>query len=117
MPVRGVLFSLGDDPVYLVAVQALDGVANGVFGVMFLLIVADLTRGTGRFNVVQGALTTLVGIGASLSNLIAEQIAEFFGYDTAFLSLACVAIVGLILIFFFMPETAPHKRKGVVASP
>ncbi|MEM7123766.1 MAG: MFS transporter [Pseudomonadota bacterium] len=114
MPVRGVLFSLGDDPVYLVAVQALDGVANGVFGVMFLLIVADLTRGTGRFNVVQGALTTLVGIGASLSNLIAEQIADFFGYDTAFLSLACVAIVGLTIFLFFMPETAPHKQKDAV---
>ena len=99
------------------AVQALDGVANGVFGVMFLLIVADLTRGTGRFNVAQGALTTLVGIGASLSNLIAEEIVELFSYSVSFLFLACVAIIGLVIFVFFMPETAPHKQKDAVSSP
>ena len=113
MPIRGLLFSMGDDPVFLVAVQALDGVANGVFGVMFLLIVADLTRGTGRFNVAQGALTTLVGIGASLSNLIAEELVELFSYEFSFLFLACVAIIGLVIFVFFMPETASHKQKDM----
>ena len=82
---------------------------------MFLLIVADITRQTGRFNVAQGALITLLGIGASLSNLIAEQIVQFANYSAAFLFLAGVALVGTLLFGFFMPETAPSLQSGGAA--
>jgi len=112
LPIRGLLYVLvGDSQVALVSVQALDGVANGVFGVMFLLIVADITHGTGRFNVAQGAIITLLGVGASLSNLIAEQIVQAFNYDAGFLFLGAVAVVGLLIFMFVMPETAPHKTR------
>jgi len=113
LPIRGLLYVLvGDNQVALVAVQALDGVANGVFGVMFLLIVADITHNTGRFNIAQGALITLLGIGASLSNLIAEQIVQLISYDAGFLFLGGVAVIGLLVFVFWMPETAPHKTKA-----
>ena len=79
---------------------------------MFLLIVADITHGTGRFNVAQGALMTLVGVGASLSNLIAEEIVGIFNYDAGFLFLGAVAVVGLLVFAFLMPETAPHKTRS-----
>jgi MFS family permease len=92
----------------LVAIQALDGVANGVFAIIFLLVVSDVTAGTGRFNVAQGALATLVGIGASLSNLLAEQVVQYAGYDPAFYFLGAVALVGTVLFMAFMPETAAH---------
>ena len=55
------------DPYMLVAVQLLDGVAAAVFGVMVPLVVADVSRGTGRFNLSQGIVGTATGIGASLS--------------------------------------------------
>ncbi|MCL1125022.1 MFS transporter [Shewanella surugensis] len=105
LPIRAILFSLTDTSVYLVMIQALDGVANGIFGVLFLLIVADLTKGSGRFNIVQGALATLLGIGVSLSNLIAEQIVEISNFDTGFLFLGAVGLVGLFVFAVFMPET------------
>ncbi|MEH6524613.1 MAG: MFS transporter [Sneathiella sp.] len=108
LPIRGVLFTLGDDAVYLIAVQALDGVANGIFAMLFLLILADITAGTGRFNLSQGALATLVGVGASLSNLIAEEVVEITNYTTGFLMLAGIGLTGLIIFAVFMPETAPH---------
>ena len=38
-----------------------------VFAVMVPLVVADLTRGTGHFNLGQGIIGTATGIGASLS--------------------------------------------------
>jgi hypothetical protein len=38
-----------------------------VLGVLTALIVADLTQGTGRFNLAQGFVGTLAGIGASLA--------------------------------------------------
>jgi MFS family permease len=51
--------------------QILDGVGAGIFGVVSVLVIADLTQGTGRFNLTLGAISTAVGIGASLSQGIA----------------------------------------------
>lgn len=109
LPIRAVLYTLSDDPYFLVGVQALDGVANGIFAFIFLLVLADIMQGTGRFNVAQGALATLVGVGASLSNLIAGEIVQFSSYSVAFLFLGGVALIGACIFAFFMPETAPHS--------
>lgn len=44
LPVRGVLFALVHDPCYIVPIQILDGVGAGIFGALFPLVIADLTR-------------------------------------------------------------------------
>ena len=49
------------DPYLLVAVQLLDGISAAVLGVMVPLIIADLTRGTGHFNLAQGVVGTAIG--------------------------------------------------------
>jgi MFS family permease len=105
LPLRGFLYTLSDDPYWLVAVQSLDGVGAGLFGALFPLVVADLTRGTGRFNVSQGAITTAQGVGASLSTTLAGIIVVKAGYSAAFLALAVVAAVAFCLYLFAMPET------------
>lgn len=110
LPIRAILYTLTDNPIGLVAIQSLDGVANGIFAILFLLIVSDVTKGTGRFNVAQGALATLVGIGASLSNLVAEEIVQFSSYDAAFYFLGAVALLGAVIFGLLMPETAEHAR-------
>lgn len=115
LPVRALLYTTTEQAELLVAIQALDGVANGIFAVLFLLIVSDVTRGTGHFNIAQGALATLVGIGASLSNLIAEEIVQLASYDAAFYFLAAVALVGALLFGVLMPETAEHALSGRAA--
>lgn len=112
LPIRAVLYTFTDSAPALVAIQSLDGVANGIFAVLFLLIVSDVTKGTGRFNVTQGALATLVGIGASCSNLIAEEVVQLAGYDIAFYFLAVVGGLGALLFWTAMPETAEHARQG-----
>ncbi|MEO1090598.1 MAG: MFS transporter [Pseudomonadota bacterium] len=112
LPIRAVLYTLTDEPVLLVAIQALDGVANGIFAIIFLLVVSDVTEGTGRFNIAQGALATLVGIGASSSNLLAEEIVQYAGYDAAFYVLAVVAVAGFVFFVSMMPETAAHAIGG-----
>ena len=66
LPIRGLLYTVTDNSYLLVGIQGLDGVANGIFGVLFLLILADVTKGTGRFNIAQGALATLIGLGHAL---------------------------------------------------
>jgi MFS family permease len=105
LPIRGALYTLSDDPYWLVGVQLLDGVGAGIFGALFPLVVADLTRGTGRFNVSQGAIATAQGIGASLSNMVAGFIIVWAGYSAAFLFLGCVAAAAFVLYWFAMPET------------
>jgi MFS family permease len=123
LTVRGCLYPLSDNPYWLVGVQLLDGVGAGIYGAVFPVIVADLMRGTGRFNVAQGAIITAQGIGAALSTTLAGIVVVQAGYSAAFLTLAGVAIVGLGLYFFVMPETQPPvpaeaeatRRKVVLA--
>jgi MFS family permease len=105
LPIRGVLYTLTDETVPLVAIQILDGVGVGIFNVVSVLVIADLTRGTGRFNVTLGAIATAVGIGASLSQVIAGSIVEHFGFRAGFLFLAAVATAAVAVLSSRMPET------------
>ena len=108
LTVRGFLYTLSDNPYWLVGVQVLDGVGAGIFGALFPLVVQDLTHGTGRFNVSLGALTAMWGVGAALSNIVAGGIVVAAGYDAAFISLGIIAAIGLTLYWLAMPETGPE---------
>jgi MFS family permease len=105
LPIRGALYTLSDNAYWLVGVQLLDGIGAGIFGALFPLVIADLTRGTGRFNVSQGAVSTAQGIGASLSNTVAGYIIVGAGYSAAFLFLGGIAAAAFLLYFLAMPET------------
>jgi predicted MFS family arabinose efflux permease len=105
LPIRGVLYTLTSNTGLLVAIQIMDGVGAGIFGVVSVLVIADLTRGTGRFNLTLGAITTAVGIGAALSQVIAGSIVHHVGFRAGFLFLAGVAAAAFAILYFFMPET------------
>jgi len=112
LPIRGVLYTLTSNTILLVAIQTLDGVGAGIFGVVSVLVIADLTRGTGRFNLTLGAITTAVGIGASLSQVIAGSIVHHAGSSAGFLFLAGVAATAFAILYFFMPETRNTRLAG-----
>lgn len=105
LALRGALYPLSDNPYWLVGVQMLDGVGAGIFGALFPLVVADLTRGTGHFNVSQGAIATAAGLGGALSTAAAGLIVVYAGYSAAFLVLAGIAGLGLVIFLTMMPET------------
>jgi MFS family permease len=109
LPIRAVLYTLTHRVVALVAIQILDGVGAGIFGVVSVLIIADLTRNSGRFNFTLGAITMAVGIGASFSQAIAGAIVHHNNFNVGFLFLAGVAAIAFSILFFFMPETR-HKN-------
>ncbi len=104
LPIRGVLYTLSDNPYWLVAVQLLDGVGAGLFGALLPLVVKDLTAGTGRFNVSLGAVTTAFGLGAALSNGLAGWVVQEAGYSAAFLTLAGIAAAAVLLLLA-LPES------------
>ena len=112
---RGLLFAFVHDPALLVAVQLLDGVAAAIFGVLVPLTVADVTFGTGHFNLAQGIVGTAIGIGASLSALFAGYISYQYGNEIAFIALAGVATLAFALVWLAMPETRDILGKSKTA--
>ena len=81
----------------------------GIFGALTPLVIADIMRGTGRYNLAQGAIATVQGIGASLSGLAAGVIVDRFGYGAAFLAAGAAALMALIVFALRMPETAEQE--------
>ena len=110
LPIRALLFALMPEPQALLAFQLLDGVSGAVVGVLTALVVADLTNGTGRFNLAQGLVGTASGVGASLSTALFGVIAASFGRTVVFLSIAAAALVAVLILWFLMPETKPATK-------
>jgi MFS family permease len=106
LPVRAALYTLSDNSTWLIGVQLLDGVGAGIFGAVTPLVLADLMHGTGRYNIAQGAVATVQGIGASSSGLIAGLLVDHLGYTAAFVEAAAVAAIALAVLAILMPETA-----------
>ena len=104
---RGLLFSTVTNPQLLVVVQLLDGITAATLGVMVPLMIADIARGTGHFNLAQGIIGTAVGIGASISPTLSGYLSDQFGSPVAFLGLAAIAACGLAAVWTLMPETRP----------
>lgn len=109
LPVRALLYTFTDQATSLIAIQILDGVGAGIFGVVSILVIADLTKGSGRFNLALGAITTAVGIGASLSQAIAGGLVHHWGFRVGFLFLAGIASAAVVVLYVFMPETSNAK--------
>jgi MFS family permease len=105
LAIRAVLFALISNPIALIVVQVLDGITGAVIGVMTALVIADVTQGTGRFNLAQGMFGTLMGVGASLSPTLSGLIVHHFGYWAAFVSLAAEGLVAFVVLAAFLPET------------
>jgi MFS family permease len=105
LQLRGALLAWTHDPYMIVAVQILDGFSAGVLGILVPLILADITRGTGRFNLSQGIVGSAGGFGAALSTIGAGYLADHFGIAMALLGLAATAVCGFLLLLSMMPET------------
>jgi MFS family permease len=105
LPIRAAFFALVNDPALLVAIQVLDGISGAVIGVLTPLVIADITKGTGRFNLAQGIVGTFGGIGAALSTTVWGYVAQSFGSAAGFYGITAVALAAVALCAAFMPET------------
>jgi MFS family permease len=115
LPARGLLFATVASPPLIVGAQVLDGIGGAVAGVLVPLVAADLTRGTGRFNLCMGAIGLAVGVGATLSTAVAGGLAGQFGSSVAFLALAVAGALAVATVLMGMPETRPapaHPSPG-----
>jgi MFS family permease len=107
LTVRAVLFALIQDPLVIVAFQALDGIAAACFGIMVPLVTSDIAGKSGHYSLSLGIVGIAIGIGATLSTALAGWIGDAFGDPAAFVGLAAIGLAGTGLALFAMPETRP----------
>jgi predicted MFS family arabinose efflux permease len=115
LAVRGAIFALTSSPYLVLMAQALDGICAAVLGVLLPLVVADIMRGTGRFNLGLGIVGSAIGIGAALSTTLAGYTMDHFGSGTAFVGLACIGLCGAALVCL-LPETRPQSAGRAAAA-
>jgi MFS family permease len=111
MSFRGLLFGTVTNPQLVVAVQLLDGLTAAVIGVMVPLIIADVTRGTGHFNLGQGLVGTMTGLGAAASATLAGYMTQYLNSQIAFVGLAGIGVTAVLVAWMLMPETRPKDEK------
>jgi MFS family permease len=104
---RALLFSLVADPGLMIVVQVLDGITGAVVTVLTILVITDLTTGTGRFNLAQGVIGTFTGIAAAISPSAMGFIVLHFGDSTGFLTMAVFMLLGMSILWLLLPETKP----------
>jgi MFS family permease len=106
---RSLLFAYVSDPLLMMVVQLLDGVTGAAVTVLTILVITDLTTGTGRFNLAQGVLGTMRGVAAAIGTASVGFIVQQFGDLTGFLLMAAGPALGAVVIWTLLPETKPAK--------
>ena len=104
-----VLFAFSADASILLIAQVLGGISAAAVTVLTVLVITDLTTGTGRFNLVRGSVGTLLAIAASISTTATGFIFEGLSQWAGFLILAAISVVATALLWAAMPETTPAK--------
>jgi MFS family permease len=105
VPIRALLLVVISDPMLMVAIQALDGLAAACFGVMVPLVTNDIAGGSGRLNISLGFVGFAIGVGATLSTAVAGWTADVWGDANAFILLALAGLIAFALVALAMPET------------
>lgn len=113
LPLRAVLLTVSDHPALLLATQILDGLGVGVFDAILPLILADIMRGTGRYNAGQGFVGMVQGVFGSLSFTVAGTIIVSSGYNVAFLSLGVIATASMLIACVAVPETRKRLNSAI----
>jgi MFS family permease len=106
---RALLFACISDPRLMIAIQLLDGITGSIVTILTILVITDLTAGTGRFNLAQGVVGALTGTAAAISTGAIGLIAQRFGDETGFVTMAACTGASIVFLWLLLPETRPAK--------
>ena len=104
VPVRALLFALVDNQYALISFQVIDGLGAGIYGVLLIVMMADLGKGTGHFNLLQGTTYAAIGLGVALSSVLGGVVVGKAGYPAAFATLAAVGVLATLFFAYFVRE-------------
>ena len=108
-PIRAAVLAFNSNYVFLVVAQILDGVSGAIITVLTVLVITDLTVGTGRFNLARGFVGAMGGLAASISTLATGYLFQGFGAVTGFLVISAIAGAATALLWLFVAESKPAK--------
>jgi MFS family permease len=103
------LFAFSANVWILFTAQLLGGASAAAVTVLTILVITDLTTGTGRFNLVRGFIGTLIAIAASISTTATGFLFEALGNREGFLILGAASAIATASLWAAMPETRPTK--------
>jgi len=106
VPIRGLLFAMVDEIEMLLVIQSLDALGAAVASVTAMVMMQDLSRGTGRFSILQGTVAASLGLGSALGQVIAGFVSDEHGFAAMFTVLSSISFIALLSIIA-MRETKP----------
>eukprot|EP00934_Nitzschia_sp_Nitz4_P007919 Nitzschia sp. Nitz4//scaffold14_size191712//144544//146686//NITZ4_001746-RA/size191712-snap-gene-0.141-mRNA-1//1//CDS//3329536996//7909//frame0 len=111
LPIRCALIIYWKDSgsAFLLSTQILDGLGGGFFGLLHPYLVADITFGTGRFNLLMGLTASMFGLGATLSNYLGQTVVEQYGHVASLTGSLALSVIPIVIFGVFMPETLGHR--------
>jgi MFS family permease len=106
---RALLLAFFSSYPFLVLVQLLNGVGAAIISVLTILVITDLTTGSGRFNLTTGVIGMLQATAAAVSTTLTGFLFARFGAPIGFLAMTGVAVVATLFLWIFLPETKPTE--------
>ena len=118
LPLRILSYTFVHSPTALVALQTLDGIGAGIYGVAIVSMSADLTRGKGGFNTLMGLFATALAVGGVVGPLLTGVLIQHLGFTAMFVLFAVLAMAGAQWFQLMVPETSPtgvHTPEAMAA--
>jgi len=109
LPLRIFLYLSTTNVYALLAIQALDGIGAGIYGVLIALVCSDLAAKGGGLNSFMGLAQTSAALAGVAAPLVQGYLTQHYGFPSTFIffgAIACVA-AGIYIVFF--PETKAAK--------
>ena len=103
--VQTALIAVAQEPWHILAIQVLDGLANGLFAVLAGAWMADRLGDPRRAGTAQALVGTSLVFGSAVGPLLGGLLVEGLGYRGMFLLLAGIAAVATAIVALAVPET------------
>jgi MFS family permease len=117
MTIRMGLIAVCGSPRQVLFIQVLDGLAQGLFGVLAAAWVTDRFADSRRAGEAQVLVGSCLVFGSALGPLVSGLIVEETGYRGMFGLLAGVAGVATLIVLAFVPETVRVGRPDLSPKP
>ncbi len=117
MTLRLALIAVAGSPEWILLIQVLDGLAQGLFGVLAAAWVTDRFADVRRAGEAQVLVGSCLVLGSALGPLLAGLVVDAVGYRGLFGLLSGVAGIATLVVLALVPETLPIHRSAVQIAP
>jgi len=96
-PVRQCINAASSMPFVLLSAQLLDAAGDGCLGVVSVIVIEHLARGTPHFAFMQSVGTSCKGVGSAISSTLIATLVDHAGFGAAFSAAAIIAVSPIVV--------------------